>query len=163
MRYRAAVKKGAGQRRRCALSHAAFGVPSRTAGKQRLARNFYLASKTLASANHSNYYNNHHSDSGQYSDGRSMLRCNTCLESFAEGKLMKELIEQIAKAIVERPEDVQVRGIEGENAVVIELRVAKEDIGKVIGKKGKTITAMRTILNATRAQKSKRQVLEVVE
>jgi hypothetical protein len=76
---------------------------------------------------------------------------------------MKELIEQIAKAIVEKPEDVQVRGIEGENAVVIELRVAKDDIGKVIGKKGKTITAMRTILNATRAQKRKRQVLEVVE
>ena len=76
---------------------------------------------------------------------------------------MKELIEQIAKAIVEKPEEVQVRGIEGENAIVIELRVAKDDIGKVIGKKGKTITAMRTILNATRAQKGKRQVLEVVE
>jgi predicted RNA-binding protein YlqC (UPF0109 family) len=76
---------------------------------------------------------------------------------------MKELIEQIARAIVEKPEEVQVRGIEGENAVVIELRVAKDDIGKVIGKRGKTITAMRTILNATRAQKSKRQVLEVVE
>ncbi|HEY7495912.1 MAG TPA: KH domain-containing protein [Candidatus Tectomicrobia bacterium] len=76
---------------------------------------------------------------------------------------MKELIEQIAKAIVEKPEEVQVRGIEGENAIVIELRVAKDDIGKVIGKKGKTITAMRTILNASRAQKSKRQVLEVVE
>lgn len=76
---------------------------------------------------------------------------------------MKDLIEQIAKAIVEKPEEVQVRGIEGENAVVIELRVAKDDIGKVIGKKGKTITAMRTILNATRAQKKKRQVLEVVE
>jgi predicted RNA-binding protein YlqC (UPF0109 family) len=76
---------------------------------------------------------------------------------------MKELVEQIAKAIVEKPEEVQVRGIEGENAVVIELRVAKDDIGKVIGKRGKTITAMRTILNATRAQKSKRQVLEVVE
>ena len=76
---------------------------------------------------------------------------------------MKELIEQIAKAIVEKPEEVQVRGIEGENAVVIELRVAKDDIGKVIGKKGKTITAMRTILNATRDQKRKRQVLEVVE
>jgi predicted RNA-binding protein YlqC (UPF0109 family) len=76
---------------------------------------------------------------------------------------MKELIEQIAKAIVEKPEAVQVRDIEGENAVVIELRVAKEDIGKVIGKNGKTITAMRTILNATRAQKRKRQVLEVIE
>jgi predicted RNA-binding protein YlqC (UPF0109 family) len=76
---------------------------------------------------------------------------------------MKELIEQIAKAIVEKPEEVQVRGIEGENAVVIELHVAKDDIGKVIGKKGRTITAMRSILNATRAQKRKRQVLEVVE
>jgi transcription antitermination factor NusA-like protein len=51
---------------------------------------------------------------------------------------MKELIEQIARAIVEKPEEVHVRGIEGEHAVVIELRVAKEDIGKVIGKKGRT-------------------------
>jgi predicted RNA-binding protein YlqC (UPF0109 family) len=85
------------------------------------------------------------------------------MDSFAEGKPMKELIEQIAKAIVEKPEEVQVRGIEGENAIVIELRVAKDDIGKVIGKKGKTISAMRTILNATRAQKRKRQVLEVIE
>ena len=76
---------------------------------------------------------------------------------------MKELIEQIARAIVEKPEEVQVRGIEGEHAVVIELRGAKEDIGKVIGKKGRTITAMRTILNATRAQTDKRQVLEVIE
>lgn len=85
------------------------------------------------------------------------------MEPFVKGTPMKELIEQIAKAIVEKPEEVQVRGIEGENAIVIELRVAKDDIGKVIGKKGKTITAMRTILNASRAQKSKRQVLEVVE
>jgi predicted RNA-binding protein YlqC (UPF0109 family) len=76
---------------------------------------------------------------------------------------MKELIEQIVKSIVEKPEDVQVKAIEGEHAVVIELRVAKDDIGKVIGKQGKTITAMRTILNATRAQKQKRQVLEVIE
>ena len=53
--------------------------------------------------------------------------------------------------------------LRGEHAVVIELRVAKEDIGKVIGKKGRTITAMRTILNATRAQTDKRQVLEVIE
>jgi predicted RNA-binding protein YlqC (UPF0109 family) len=85
------------------------------------------------------------------------------IDSFAGGKPMRELIEQIAKAIVEKPEEVQVRGIEGENAIVIELRVAKDDIGKVIGKKGKTISAMRTILNATRAQKRKRQVLEVIE
>jgi hypothetical protein len=87
----------------------------------------------------------------------------SAVEPFAEGTPMKELIEQIAKAIVEKPEEVHVRGIEGENAIVIELRVAKDDIGKVIGKRGKTITAMRTILNATRDQKRKRQVLEVVE
>lgn len=76
---------------------------------------------------------------------------------------MKDLIEQIAKAIVGRPEEVHVRGVEGEHAVVIELRVAKEDIGKIIGKQGRTISAIRTILNATRAQSTKRQVLEVIE
>jgi len=76
---------------------------------------------------------------------------------------VKELIEYIAKAIVDKPEAVEVQGVEGENSTVIELKVAKEDIGKVIGKKGKTITALRTILSATRAQKDKRQVLEVLE
>ena len=76
---------------------------------------------------------------------------------------MKELIEQIAKTIVEKPEEVQVRAIEGEHAVIIELRVDRDDIGKVIGKQGRTITAMRTILNAARAQKEKRQILEVIE
>jgi len=83
--------------------------------------------------------------------------------TFVEGKPMKELIEQIAKTIVEKPEEVQVRAIEGEHAVVIELRVDRDDIGKVIGKQGRTITAMRTILNAARAQKEKRQILEVIE
>ena len=78
-------------------------------------------------------------------------------------KAMIELIENIAKAIVDKPDQVRVNGVEGENSIVIELRVAKEDIGKVIGKNGRTITAMRTILNATRAQKEKRHVLEVLE
>jgi uncharacterized protein len=78
-------------------------------------------------------------------------------------KAMIDLIENIAKAIVDKPEQVRVNGVEGENSIVIELRVAKEDIGKVIGKNGRTITAMRTILNATRAQKEKRHVLEVLE
>ena len=76
---------------------------------------------------------------------------------------MKELIEQIARSIVEKPDEVQVRAIEGEHAVVIELRVDRDDIGKVIGKQGRTITAMRTILNAARVQKEKRQILEVIE
>ncbi len=75
----------------------------------------------------------------------------------------KELIEQIAKSIVDRPDMVEVKSIEGENSMVIELRVDKNDIGKVIGKGGRTITAIRTILNATRSQKDKRQVLEILE
>jgi predicted RNA-binding protein YlqC (UPF0109 family) len=58
---------------------------------------------------------------------------------------------------------VRVHGIEGEYSLIIELRVAKEDIGKVIGKHGRTITAMRTILHAARAQKDKQHVLEVLD
>jgi predicted RNA-binding protein YlqC (UPF0109 family) len=76
---------------------------------------------------------------------------------------MKALVEVIAKSIVDNPDMVTVNGVEGENSTVLELRVSKEDIGKVIGKNGRTITAMRTILNATRAQKFKRHILEVLE
>ena len=76
---------------------------------------------------------------------------------------MIKLIEAMAKAIVDNPDQVRVNGVEGENSLVIELGVAKEDMGKVIGKNGRTITAMRTILHATRAQKDKRHVLEVLE
>ncbi len=76
---------------------------------------------------------------------------------------VKDLIENIAKSIVDKPELVSVTGVEGENSVVIELKVDKDDIGRVIGKNGRTINAMRTILSATRAQKEKRQVLEVLD
>jgi predicted RNA-binding protein YlqC (UPF0109 family) len=76
---------------------------------------------------------------------------------------MKALVEVIAKSIVDNPDMVTVNGVEGENSTVLELRVSKEDIGKVIGKNGRTITAMRTMLNATRAQKFKRHILEVLE
>ena len=69
----------------------------------------------------------------------------------------------MAKAIVDNPDHVRVHAIEGESSLVIELQVAKEDLGKVIGKNGRTITAMRTILQATRAQKDKRHVLEVLD
>ena len=74
-----------------------------------------------------------------------------------------ELVEYMAKAIVENPDHVRVHGIMGEFSLVIELRVATEDIGKVIGKHGRTITAMRTILHATQAQRDKRHVLEVLD
>ena len=76
---------------------------------------------------------------------------------------MRHLIEDIAKAIVDHPAQVRVHGVEGESAVIIELAVAKEDVGKIIGKEGRTIRAMRTILHATRVQKDKRHVLEVLE
>jgi uncharacterized protein len=76
---------------------------------------------------------------------------------------MKDLIAYIAKALVDKPEDVQVSEIVGEQTSVIELRVAKEDLGKVIGKQGKTARAMRTILSAASTKLNKRSVLEIVE
>ena len=76
---------------------------------------------------------------------------------------MLKLIEAMAKAIVDQPDQVRVNGVEGENSLIIELGVAKEDLGKVIGKNGRTITAMRIILHASRAQKDQRHVLEVLE
>ena len=76
---------------------------------------------------------------------------------------MIDLINSIAKAIVDNPDEVEVSSVDGENSTVIELRVAKSDIGKVIGKRGRTIAAMRTIVNASRIQKEKRHILEILE
>jgi uncharacterized protein len=76
---------------------------------------------------------------------------------------MKELIEFIAKALVDKPEEVLVTEIEGEQTSVIELKVAKEDLGKVIGKQGRTARAMRTILSASSTKLRKRSVLEIIE
>ncbi len=76
---------------------------------------------------------------------------------------MKELIEYIAKALVDHPEQVRVTEIEGDRTSVIELAVAKEDLGKVIGKQGRTARAMRTILNAASTKLNKRAVLEIIE
>ena len=76
---------------------------------------------------------------------------------------MKELIAFIAKALVDEPDQVEVRAIEGEQTSVIELRVAKEDLGKVIGKQGRTARAMRTILGAASTKLRKRAVLEILE
>ena len=76
---------------------------------------------------------------------------------------MKELIKYIAEALVDRPEEVDVAEVQGEQTTVIELRVSKEDLGKVIGKQGKTAKAMRTILSAASAKIKKRAVLEIIE
>ena len=76
---------------------------------------------------------------------------------------MKDLIHSIAKALVDRPEEVSVAEVEGNQTSVIELRVAKEDLGKVIGKQGRTAHAMRTILSAASAKLKKRTVLEIIE
>jgi predicted RNA-binding protein YlqC (UPF0109 family) len=76
---------------------------------------------------------------------------------------MKELIKYIAQALVDNPEDVQVTEVEGEQTSVIELKVAKEDLGKVIGKQGRTARAMRTILSAASTKVRKRAVLEIIE
>lgn len=76
---------------------------------------------------------------------------------------MKALIEMMAKALVDRPDDVKVVEIEGEKTTVYELRVSSGDLGKVIGKEGKTARAMRTILGAAGTKLGKRCVLEILE
>ncbi|MCP4665967.1 MAG: KH domain-containing protein [Deltaproteobacteria bacterium] len=76
---------------------------------------------------------------------------------------MKDLIAYIAKALVDKPEEVAVTEIEGEQTSVIELKVAKDDLGKVIGKQGRTARAMRTILSAASTKINKRSVLEILE
>lgn len=76
---------------------------------------------------------------------------------------MKLLIEQMAKSLVDKPEDVVVAEVDGERTTVFELRVATSDLGKVIGKQGKTARAMRTILSAAGTKLGKRCVLEILE
>ena len=76
---------------------------------------------------------------------------------------MKQLIEDIARALVERPGDVAVVTNEGEQVTVIELRVAPEDLGRVIGKQGRTARSLRTILNAAGTKANQRFSLEIVE
>jgi predicted RNA-binding protein YlqC (UPF0109 family) len=76
---------------------------------------------------------------------------------------MKDLIAYIATALVDKPEEVVVTEIEGHQTSVIELRVAKEDIGKIIGKQGRTALAIRTILSAASAKIHKRSSLEIIE
>jgi hypothetical protein len=76
---------------------------------------------------------------------------------------MKEMLELIARALVDRPEDVAVKEVEGEQVTVLELKVAQEDLGKVIGKQGRTARAIRTLLAAAGMKIRKRFVLEILE
>ncbi|MBN2031310.1 KH domain-containing protein [bacterium] len=76
---------------------------------------------------------------------------------------MKEFIEMIAKHLVDHPEAVEVKEVEGERTTVYELRVGEGELGKVIGKKGQTARSIRTLLTAASAKKGKRAVLEILD
>lgn len=76
---------------------------------------------------------------------------------------MKELIRHIIQALVDHPEQVAISEVEGKQITVLEVKVAKEDLGKVIGKQGRNAKAIRTILNAASAKASKRAIMEIIE
>jgi predicted RNA-binding protein YlqC (UPF0109 family) len=76
---------------------------------------------------------------------------------------MKELLETIAKALVEYPEDVSVNEVEGEKSLILELKVASEDMGKVIGKQGRIAKAIRTVVKAAAVKENKRVVVEIIQ
>jgi hypothetical protein len=76
---------------------------------------------------------------------------------------MKELVESIAKALVDHPDDVHVRSVEGEQVTVLELKVAPDDLGKVIGRQGRTAKSIRTLLGAAGMKLKKRFTLEILE
>lgn len=76
---------------------------------------------------------------------------------------MKEFVEYVVKALVDYPDEVNVREVDGERTVVFELRLNKTDIGKVIGKNGRTISALRSLLTSAAAKQGRRAVLEIIE
>lgn len=76
---------------------------------------------------------------------------------------IKELVEEIAKALVDNPEEVRVREVQGEQVTVLELRVAPNDLGKVIGKQGRTARSIRTLLGAAGMKLNRRFTLEILE
>lgn len=80
-----------------------------------------------------------------------------------EGQIMKDLVKYISEALVDRPEEVKVHVVEGENSIILELKVAADDVGKVIGKGGQTAKAMRKILSAASTKLKKKSLLQIVE
>jgi hypothetical protein len=80
-----------------------------------------------------------------------------------ETQTMKQLVQYMAEALVDESDKVHVNIVEGENSIILELKVAPDDVGKVIGKSGRTAKAMRTILSAAATKLKKRSILEIVE
>jgi uncharacterized protein len=76
---------------------------------------------------------------------------------------MKEFVEYVVKMLVDHPEEVNVKEVDGERVTVFELRLNQTDIGKIIGKSGRTITAIRTLLTSAAAKNGKRAMLEIIE
>lgn len=76
---------------------------------------------------------------------------------------MRELVEIIAKALVDQPEDVEVREIQGEQSLILELKVSPEDMGKVIGKQGRIAKAIRTVVKAAATKENKRVMVEIIQ
>ncbi len=76
---------------------------------------------------------------------------------------MKDLLEFIAKSLVDNPGDVNVQQIEGERSLILELKVAEEDMGKVIGKQGRIAKAIRTVVNAAAVKEDKRVIVEIIQ
>ena len=76
---------------------------------------------------------------------------------------MKQILEMIAKSLVDAPNEVQINEIDGEKTIIFELRCNAKDIGKIIGKSGKTVGAMRTIVNSIAAKQGRKAMLEVVD
>ncbi len=80
-----------------------------------------------------------------------------------EGQVMRDLVQYISEALVDKPADVKVNVIEGENSIILELKVAADDVGKVIGKGGQTAKALRKILSAAATKLKKKSLLQIVE
>jgi hypothetical protein len=83
--------------------------------------------------------------------------------SYGRREMMEDLVKFIAEALVDHPEEVRVKSIEGANSIIIELRVAKDDVGKVIGKGGQTAKAIRKILSAAATKLKKKSLLQILE
>ncbi len=100
---------------------------------------------------------------GQYNPVTTPAQVNLKHDMVGEAGCMKQLIEDIAKALVDIPDDVSVRMVEGEQVTVLELKVAPSDLGKVIGKQGRTARSIRTILGAAGMKLNRRFTLEIIE